>query len=86
MMKTPIEMIHAQIDPAAAIIKVTGEQVGHGLVLYVSPENYVTPFIVHCWAALDTAGDPIPPGALYSGSYHVTIEDALAVFETRSHD
>jgi hypothetical protein len=33
-MKTPIEMIHAQIDPAAAIIKVTGEQVGHGLVLY----------------------------------------------------
>jgi hypothetical protein len=84
-MLTPIEMIHTKMDPAAAIIKVTDEG-GHGVVLYVSPENDVTPFIVHYWAALDTADVPIPSGMLYSGSYHRTIEDALAAFKTRSHD
>ena len=84
-MLTPIEMLHAKIDPAAAIIKQT-DKGGYGVVLYVSPENDVTPFIVHYWAALDTAGAPIPSGMLYSGSYHRTIEAALAAFETRAHD
>jgi len=78
-------LLHRNIEPGAVVLEVKGDQ--FGLVLYTCPGHTGGPFrfIVHRFAFLDTAGEPIANGGmLYSGGYHLTLAEAQADFNSRS--
>ena len=75
------DLIRAKVDPEAAVLEVKDED-GYGVVLYLSPIN-VFRYVVHRWAAVDTAGGEIPGGMLYDGGYHLDLGEALDDFTHR---
>lgn len=73
------KLVRSKIDPEAVVLDWEDEG-GYGTVLYKAPGNTVTPYIVHRWAFIDTARQPIDGGMLWSGHYERTLQAGIEEF------
>lgn len=84
-LRTLLDALVTTLDPEAYPIQFVQLQPGVGLVITRLPNRAShLPYVVHRFAFVDTAGESIPGGRLYMGTYVDEYRDAVEDFDRRA--